>query len=113
MNTTTLTNMPRKVADFAFVLDKANIPYTLKQEPSDCIEHLTFWTFSSLEGRWFEAQMFTMFASTEKHTTSYGKRKNASTRYISTVITGVEHEPKNISDALISWSVWAVLEVAQ
>jgi hypothetical protein len=104
---TTTTNLPTKVADFARFLDRNNIPYTLESKTSDWSEHITFWTFHSLEGRWFESQVHTLFVATEKHTTSYGTRKLASVRYISTIMSGQTRKPKNIGEAEIVWTVYA------
>jgi len=104
---TTTNNLPTKVADFARFLDRNNIPYTLESKTSDWSEHITFWTFHSLEGRWFESQVHTLFVATAKHTTSYGTRKLASVRYISTIMSGQTRKPKNIRDAEIEWTVYA------
>jgi hypothetical protein len=108
-NSTTI-KLPTKVADFARSLEKNNIPYTLESTTTDWSEHITFWTFHSLEGRWFESQVHTLFIATDKHTTSYGTRKNSSVRYISTIIGSNTYKPKNTSEAVISWTVYAPKE---
>ena len=106
---TTTTNLPTKVADFARFLDRNNIPYTLTSEVSDCLEHSTFWTFSSVEGRWFEASVHTLFLTKEKHTTNYGKTKRASQSFCSAWATGItaNSRTKALRDAEILWTVYA------
>jgi hypothetical protein len=106
---TTTTNLPTKVADFARFLDRNEIPYTLKSEVSDCLEHSTFWTFTSVEGRWFEASVHTMFLTKEKHTTNYGKTKRATQSFCSAWATGitVNSRTKTLRDAEILWTVYA------
>ena len=112
MNTHTNT-IPSKVADFAQYLDRNNIPYTLESKVSDYNEHTTFYTFRSVDGRWFESTVHTMFCATAKHTNEYGHRKNSSQSHVTTWASGatVNKEIKRMSSMVYAiWSTYAVKE---
>lgn len=107
----TITNLPTKVKALAEFLNKNEIPYTLQIDKKD--DHDTYYKFKSVQGRWFQSSIVTVFVARQGHTTSHGTRKNSSQFHLYTTInqnSGSEelYEVKNLDTY---WSVHAVRSV--